>query len=81
MGGQQEPEAGALLARQVSREANILAFNDVFLVIGFLASLMFLWGVSIEIRMRRRGETAPTALLAQKMAAMAEIKRSQGQPA
>jgi hypothetical protein len=74
-------EAGALLARQVAREANILAFNDVFLVIGILSSLMFLWGVSIELRMRRRGETAPTALLAQKMAAMAATKPSQGQPA
>jgi hypothetical protein len=31
--------------------------------------------------MRRRGETAPTALLAQKMAAMAADKPSQGQPA
>ncbi|HET9353386.1 MAG TPA: MFS transporter, partial [Sphingomicrobium sp.] len=65
----------------VAREANILAFNDVFLVIGILSSLMFLWGVSIELRMRRRGETAPTALLAQKMAAMAADKPSQGQPA
>jgi MFS family permease len=74
-------EGGALLARQVAREANILAFNDVFLVIGILSSLMFLWGVSIELRMRRRGETAPTALLAQKMAAMAATKPSQGQPA
>lgn len=73
-------ESGAILARQISREANILAFNDVFLVIGILSCLMFLWGVSIEVRMRRRGETAPTALLAKRMAAMAAGKPSQGQP-
>jgi MFS family permease len=74
-------ESTVLFARQVAREANILAFNDVFLVIAILSSLMFLWGVSIEFRMRRRGETAPTALLAQKMAAMAASQPSQGQPA
>ena len=60
-----------LLGRQVTREANILAYNDVFLVIGILACLLFLWGVSIEVRMRRRGEISPIVLLAQRMAAMA----------
>lgn len=71
-------ESAALLARQVAREANILAFNDFFLVIGILACLMLLWGISIEVRMRRRGETAPTALLAQRMAALAPAKPNQG---
>ncbi len=60
-----------LLGRQVTREANILAYNDVFLVIGILAFLLFLWGVSIEVRMRRRGEPSPIVLLGQRMAAMA----------
>lgn len=31
-----------LLSQQVSREANVLAFNDVFLLIGMLATLAFL---------------------------------------
>ena len=71
-------ESGALLARQITREANILAFNDVFFVIGVLSCLMFMWGVSIELRMRLRGEPAPTLLLAQRMAAMSAAKTSQG---
>lgn len=69
-------QSGALLAREVSREANILAFNDVFLVIGVLSCLMFLWGVSIEVRMRLRGEPAPTLLLLQKLAALSAAKPS-----
>jgi MFS family permease len=67
-----------LLGRQVTREANILAYNDVFLVIGVLACLVFLWGVSIEIRMRRRGEISPLVLLAQRLAAMMATKPTEG---
>ncbi len=44
------PKALSLLSQQVTREANILAYNDVFLLIGVLALLLFLWGVTIEIR-------------------------------
>jgi hypothetical protein len=50
----------------------------VFLVIGVLACLLFLWGVSIEVRMRRRGEISPIVLLAQRMAAMAAPKPNEG---
>lgn len=64
-------EGAALLGRDVAREANILAFNDIFFVIGILACLLFLWGVSIELRMRQRGEISPIILLAQRVAAMA----------
>jgi len=32
-----------LLSQQVAREANILAFNDVFLLIGVMASVVFAW--------------------------------------
>ena len=71
-------QGAALLGRQVTREANILAYNDVFLVIGILACLLFLWGVSIEVRMRRRGEISPIVLLAQKMAAMAPARPVEG---
>jgi len=71
-------EGMVLLGRQVTREANILAYNDVFLVIGILACLLFLWGVSIEVRMRRRGEISPIVLLAQRMAAMAPARPVEG---
>ena len=56
-------EGTALLAQQVSREANILAFNDVFLVLGVLAVLAAIWGVYIRISIRVRGEVSPVVLL------------------
>jgi MFS family permease len=71
-------QGAVLLGRQVTREANILAYNDVFMVIGVLACLVFLWGVSIEVRMRRRGEISPLVLLAQRLAAMMAGKPSEG---
>jgi len=74
-------EGIVLLGRQVTREANILAYNDLFLVIGILACMLFLWGVSIEVRMRRRGEISPIVLLAQRMAAMTAAAQSEGKPA
>jgi len=74
-------EGIVLLGRQVTREANILAYNDIFLVAGILACLLFLWGVSIELRMRKRGEISPIVLLAQRMAAMTAPPPSEGKPA
>ena len=62
-------EGGALLSLQVSREANILAYNDVFLAIGLLACLAFVWGVLIQLRIWRQGETSPIIQLAERMAA------------
>jgi MFS family permease len=56
-------EGAALLARTVAREANILAYNDVFLLIGILATLTFLWSLSIRASIRRRGETSPLVQL------------------
>ncbi|KKW93986.1 MULTISPECIES: MFS transporter [Sphingobium] len=38
-----QAEGGVLLGQQVAREANILAFNDVFLLVGVLATLAFLY--------------------------------------
>lgn len=64
-------EGAALLARTVAREANILAYNDVFLLIGVLSVLTFLWGLSIRAGIRRRGETSPLVALQQKQAAAA----------
>jgi MFS family permease len=72
-------EGVVLLGRQVAREANILAYNDVFLVIGILACLVLAWGVSIEVRMRQRGEISPIVLLAQRLAALATAKPYEGQ--
>lgn len=40
---QRQTQAINLLSQQVTREANILAFNDVFFLIGVLALLMFGW--------------------------------------
>jgi hypothetical protein len=41
---------------------------------------MFLWGVSIELRMRQRGEISPIILLVQRLAAMASGGAKEGQP-
>jgi MFS family permease len=62
-------EGTALLSQRVTREANVLAYNDVFLIIASLAFLLFLWGVAIELGMRRRGEISPIVRFAQAMAA------------
>lgn len=64
-------EGAALLTRNVSREANVLAFNDVFLLIGVLAILTFLWSLSIRASIRRRGETSPVIQLQQRSQAAA----------
>jgi predicted MFS family arabinose efflux permease len=74
-------EGAALLSQRVTREANVLAYNDVFLVIAMLSILLFLWGVIIEVNMRRRGEISPIARFAQ--VAMAQIAgaKKEGQSA
>jgi MFS family permease len=68
-------EGAALLSLQATREANILAFNDVFLVIALLACLAVLWGVSIQLKMKRRGEPSPVLVLGRAMAAAASAKQ------
>jgi MFS family permease len=62
-------EGAALVGQAVAREANLLAWNDVFMIIAILASLLFLWGVGIEINMRRRGEISPIVRFGQALAA------------
>lgn len=74
-------EGAVLLGQQATREANILAYNDVFLAIGVLALLMFLWGIWIEYRMFRRGETSPIVLLGQRLAAASAQRIKEGWPA
>jgi len=58
-------EGAALLAQQVTREANILAYNDVFLLVGVLAVAALLWGLATHWGIRRRGEVSPVILLQQ----------------
>jgi hypothetical protein len=62
-------QGAALLSQRVTREANVLAFNDIFLVISMMAVLLFIWGVAIELNMRRRGEISPIVRFGQAVAA------------
>jgi len=61
-------EGAALLSQRVTREANVLAYNDVFMTIAVLALLVLLWGIAIEVNMRRRGECSPIVQLAKMLA-------------
>jgi MFS family permease len=58
-------EGARQLSQRVSREANVLAYNDVFLLVGVLASLTVVWGLVIQWLMWRRGEISPLILLQQ----------------
>jgi len=73
-------EGAALLSQRVTREANVLAYNDVFMVIGVLALLLVLWGIAIEINMRRRGEISPILKFAQAAMAQLAAAKKEGQP-
>jgi MFS family permease len=61
-------EGGVLLARTVTREANILAYNDVFLLFGLLAVAAAVWSYAIRLSMWRRGEISPVLALQQRSA-------------
>lgn len=64
-------EGAALLSQQVTREANILAYNDVFLLVGVLAILTAFWGFMITRAIRRRNEPSPVILLIRHLQAQA----------
>jgi MFS family permease len=64
------------LAQQVAREANILAFNDVFMLVGVLAVLAVLWGIYIRWSIWRRGEISPVVLLQKKLQEAAAAQAS-----
>jgi MFS family permease len=51
------------LAQVVAREANVLAYNDVFLLVGVLAVVALLWGFLIRWSIWRHGEASPIVLL------------------
>lgn len=66
-----QAQGTATLSAQVSREAAILAFNDVFLLISWLAALAFLWlgGRWLWLRMRGVNPLAADLAALQKMLA------------
>lgn len=63
-------QGAVLLAQQVSREANVMAYNDVFLLIGVLASVALLWLGGRWLLLRRRGINP----LANELAALAKMR-------
>lgn len=71
-------EGAAILAQQATREANVLAFNDVFFLVFVLASLGFAWTIVARILMIRRGERPPLIELSERLKAAAEQQQRQG---
>lgn len=69
-----QAQGTGLFAQQVTREANILAFNDVFAVIGCLALAALVWLGGRWLWLRRRGINP----LAKELAAMAQMRAGQG---
>jgi hypothetical protein len=59
-------EGARQLSQRLSREAHVLAYHAVFLLVGLLASLTVVWGLVIQWLMWRRGEISPLILLQQK---------------
>ncbi len=57
----------------------MLAYNDVFLLVGMLAVLATLWSLAIRISIRRRGEVSPVILLQRKMMQAQAQAGQQGQ--
>ena len=60
-----------LLSKQVAREANILAYNDVFLLVGALSVIACLYGIWLHWSIWRRGEISPVIQLQKAMQAKA----------
>jgi len=56
-------EGAAILSQQVSREAQILAFNDVFMLVGVLAGIAVAWSVMVRWSIRRSGAESPILTL------------------
>jgi MFS family permease len=69
-------QGAAILSQQAMREANILAFNDVFLLIGVLAIIAVGWSVLIRWRIRRSGEVSPLVRLQRLQQAAAAANNS-----
>ena len=56
-----QAEGAVLLAQQATREANVLAFNDVFLLTGVAACATVAWIGWLMLRQRARDRAAATA--------------------
>lgn len=73
-------EGAALLAQQVTREANVLAFNDVFMLIGMLAIAAVGWSLLIRWRIHRSGEESPLLTLQRMQQAAASANNQVQKP-
>lgn len=51
----------ASLSRKATREANVLAFNDVFATVGWVAAALFLWMAGRYLQRWLSRDTAPPA--------------------
>ncbi len=65
-------QGAAQFAAQVAREANVLAYNDMFLLVFVLACGCLLWAVQVRISALRHGEQPPIPLLLERMRAAAQ---------
>lgn len=68
-----QAQGAQLLSQQVTREANILAFNDVFLLIAALAAIAFCYLAGRWLYLRWRGINP----LAEELAALQRMRTSQ----
>lgn len=66
---QRNATAAALLGRSATREATVLAYNDVFLMACILSVLMLIYNLWLRHSFRVRGELSPLVLLQQRMMA------------
>ena len=58
-------EGAALLSQQVTREANVLAYNDIFLIVFWLSCLTLLWLVIQVVKIRMSGVSPMAESLAE----------------
>jgi hypothetical protein len=66
-------QGASTLAQQVTREANVLAYNDIFLLIFVLACLTLVWIGARQLRMYITGVNP----MAEPLAAMAKMRAQQ----
>ncbi|MDB5958560.1 MAG: transporter [Ramlibacter sp.] len=67
-----QAEGAALLGQQVTREANVLAYNDVFLLIALLAAVAFVLIAARWLYFRRKGINP----LAEDIAALQKLRQA-----
>jgi hypothetical protein len=67
-----QAEGAALLAQQVTREANVMAYNDVFRLIALLAATAFVLIAARWLYFRRKGINP----LAEDIAALQRLRQA-----